>query len=247
MPLNSFTPQQTQDPLLQRIQEDLRRTLDPIVKVLNALNPTISPGTTGIPAGTVQLQGLPAPGAKGGVATLDGSGLVPSAQIPDLSGTYQPLSGKDAASGYAGLTAGSLIKVAELTGLAPSFATVDLTTVAPGTPVKDRLYSNLIPRAWVNFKDVAGSITINKAVNCTVGFRTGTAVGDYQLILTTPCADGSWVAVGSGRATTQPLFVSANQSVILHNTTTWNFTTIDSGGTTLARPDIECMLVVFGN
>ena len=96
MPLNSFTPQQTQDPLLQRIQEDLRRTLDPIVKILNALNPTIPPSTTGIPAGTIQLLGLPAPGANGGIATLDGSGGVPLVQLGNVPWASPPAIGATA-------------------------------------------------------------------------------------------------------------------------------------------------------
>lgn len=53
-------------------------------------------------------------GAANGVASLDGSSLVPVAQIPSLSGTYIPLAQKAAASGVASLDAGTKVPSAQL-------------------------------------------------------------------------------------------------------------------------------------
>ncbi len=62
-----------------------------------------------------------------GYAGLDGSGLLNSAQIPDLSGTYQILTEKDIANGYAGLDATGLLLLGTIPDL-PQSRTIDLIT-----------------------------------------------------------------------------------------------------------------------
>jgi hypothetical protein len=64
--------------------------------------------------------GAAAKGSANGYASLDGTTKVPAAQIPDLSATYQAVSGKGAASGYASLDAGAKVPAAQLPVLAGS-------------------------------------------------------------------------------------------------------------------------------
>lgn len=70
--------------------------------------------------------------AANGVATLDASSKIPSAQLPDISGTYIATTRINAASGVAGLDASSKVLPAQL-NLASSAPPSVATTAAVGT------------------------------------------------------------------------------------------------------------------
>jgi hypothetical protein len=85
-----------------------------------------------------------------------GSTLV-AGDIPDLSGTYQALTGKGAVSGYAGLDAGSLVPVANLPTVGRAVArnvktastTTTATTGATGTIELSTIASVLAGRTYL--------------------------------------------------------------------------------------------------
>lgn len=164
-------------------------------------------------------------------------------QVPTVAG-YLPLAGGTLTGDLKGTTG-------EFSGLLQgaggfSGTLLTLSSAAPGTPVASTLYKNLIPKGWVNFKDVSGTITVNAQVNCTVGFRSGTAAGDYTLTLATAEPDTFWVVAGVGvLAGTASLIVSLNETSFSHTASVLNFITATLGGV-LTRPS-EAHLLIMGN
>lgn len=129
-----------------------------------------------------------------------------------------------------------------------NFGVIDLTQPSPKSgQVAYREYKRLY--GWINFKDVAGTITVNGKggnIDLSVTFRTGTAAGDYTLTSGTAFADAFWCMTGCARNTANVTIVMLNNPAALHSTTQLNFVCINPAGT-LIRPDGECLLIVEGN
>lgn len=108
-------------------------------------------GTTPVNAANlnkVETQLVAAESAKGvanGYASLDASTKVPVAQIPDLSATYQAVTGKAAANGYASLDSGGKIPSAQL----PSGVFVPLSSVAAASGVASLDSGTKVPVAQI--------------------------------------------------------------------------------------------------
>lgn len=120
--------------------------LDSTGKVPSAQLPTGSAAVTSVnthtgavtlAASDVGAIATTARGAASGVASLDSSSLVPTAQIPDLSGTYVAASRVGAASGIATLDSGTKVPTAQLPDLSGTYVAASRVGAASGIATLD--------------------------------------------------------------------------------------------------------------
>lgn len=134
-------------------------------------------GTAGLAQGGTGVD-LSASGSATAFLAQNGSHVISarsivSGDLPDLSGTYQVISAKDAASGYAGLTASIFLKDAEFT-LTRNAQTGTTYTVLDGDRAKVVTFSNSSPIA-VTLPQAGASSSFLDGWFCTLkNIGTGT-------------------------------------------------------------------------
>lgn len=119
-----------------------------------------------------------------------------------------------------------------------TLTTPTLSGAAPATPVANRLYADLMPKAWCRFDGTAaGPISPTADVNVTDITDNGT--GDYTINFTTALANANYAVLGTS-AGSRLLSVSSAAGL---TTTSARMTSRDDTGT-LSDAAVVCVLVM---
>lgn len=135
-----------------------------------------------------------------------------------------------------------------ITGTTVNTTNLTVTGTATFAAASIALSALNVKIGWIRWKDVAGTITITGTggnITLSVGFRTGTAAGDYTLTSGTAFANSNWFMGGITDDSVNQSFIDINGTNVLHSTTQLNFTTIARGAGTLMRP-ADSLLFAIG-